>query len=105
MALPWALEPCDVSEPVAQVGPAAAAPLPVAAGDEGSLLSEPHAASASVAVSAMPAMRPCRLRFTAVPSSGMYRLPLPGGDTRKPDACRRLERTLRGAGKHTSGGE
>ena len=67
MAFFCAVEPWAVRVPVAQ-SPAAErrSRLPGAA-----LLSEPHAASASVAVNAMPAMMPCRLSFTCCPFEGL----------------------------------
>jgi hypothetical protein len=51
MAFFWAVEPCAVRLPDAQLPAAAEASLPLS----GVVLSEPHAASASVAVKAMPA--------------------------------------------------
>src|SRR6476660_3960851 len=67
MAFFWAEEPCAVSEPVAQSTFPPAGPLLPPPAVEVVVLSEPQAASASVAVSAMPAMMPCRFRFTSCP--------------------------------------
>src|SRR3989442_12683248 len=65
-AFVWAVEPCALSEPEAQeIAAELLPPLPPGVGEE--LLSVPHAASASVAVSARPARMPCRWSFTCRP--------------------------------------
>jgi hypothetical protein len=66
MAFAWAVEPCAVSLPDAQSTFFASPLLLPGVGVEG--LSEPHAASASVAISARPATMPCRFSYTAFPS-------------------------------------
>src|SRR5438046_7714831 len=102
IALPWAVEPWALIEPCAQEialdGPLLAPPPPP---EDELLLSEPHAASASVAVTARQARMPCRWSFTWCPFE-VSQLSAGLGAPVGARLSRPLNRTLGGRGSRRS---